>query len=67
MAKGLLAILGKEPEGEEDLDGEAKRQAAQDLASAVKGGDSGAIVDAFQRMYDLCSGSSSDDESDDDY
>lgn len=56
--KGLLAILapgaGEGGGEEENLGEEAKRQAARDLASAVKGGDEEAIVSAFRRLYDAC-------------
>lgn len=55
--KGLLAILGA-PKGadapSEDLGGEAKRQAAGELRSALEAKDDDAFAKAFQRMYDLC-------------
>lgn len=54
--KGLFAILGA-PKGDgpsEDLGGEAKRQAAGELRSALEEKDDDAFAKAFQRMYDLC-------------
>ncbi len=56
---GLLGLVKKDEE--EDMgpdlgamDSSAKEEAATALADAVKGGDSAAIADAFQTMYDLC-------------
>jgi len=55
--KGLLAILGapKSADGpSDDIGGEAKRQAAGELRSALEAKDDDAFAEAFQRMYDLC-------------
>ena len=56
----MLVMSKKKPEpGKEegeDLDAlmEAKKEAAADLADAVKGGDADAVAEAFTEMYDLC-------------
>ena len=56
----LLGLGKKKPKEEEGgldmgaMDSSAKEEAASALAEAVQAGDSTAIVDAFQTMYDLC-------------
>jgi len=60
--KGIVAILGLGPkDGEEkDLAQEDEdlashhEAAAEELISAVKGGDAKKVVKAFSAMYDLC-------------
>lgn len=63
--KGLLAILGapKSADGpSDDIGGEAKRQAAGELRSALEAKDDDAFAEAFQRMYDLCADGGGDYE-----
>lgn len=63
--KGLLAILGasKSADGpSDDIGGEAKRQAAGELRSALEAKDDEAFAEAFQRMYDLCADGGGDYE-----
>lgn len=67
--KDLFAALG-EAEGESATDEQsaepvddtavAKETAAADMIDAMKSGDTQSLMDAFQRMYDACSGASYD-------
>jgi hypothetical protein len=60
----LLLALGMPKKGvpsdegdkeEADTGGEAKRSAAQALIDATKRGDAGAVVSAFESLYEACS------------
>lgn len=61
--KALVMALGKPKSSADEVDEDyaedskqAESQAAEDLISAVKSGDSRAVVDAFKMLRDACGG-----------
>ncbi len=59
---GILALVAGAPDdkGEDDADGmepstgSAEQMAAEDMLSAIKSGDAGALVSAYRRLKSAC-------------